>query len=82
LWEDGACTPNPTTTPCATLAHAVNIAAHGDRVILNIKPVGFEAIYNTSSTWQNLGSKHVTIESGTFTFPFRFVFIENVHKII
>jgi hypothetical protein len=49
---------------------------------LNTNPVGSEAIYNTSSTWYYFGSKHVTMVSGTFTFPFRFVFIENVHKII
>jgi hypothetical protein len=60
----------------------VYIAADGDRIILNTNPVGVEAIYNTSYPWQDLGPKHVTIESGTFVFPFRFVFIENVHKII
>jgi hypothetical protein len=60
----------------------VYIAAHGDRIILNTNPVGTEAIYNSSTPVQNLGSKHVTIESGTFTFPFGFVFIENVDKII
>jgi hypothetical protein len=60
----------------------VNIAADGDRIILNTNPGGAEAIYNSSSPVLNTDSKHVTIESGTFTFPFRFVFIENIHKII
>jgi hypothetical protein len=55
----------------------VNIAAPGDTIILNIRPVGFEAIYYTEFySSVDVGSKHVTIESGTSTFPFRFVFID------
>jgi hypothetical protein len=57
----------------------VSIAAHGDRIILNTNPDGNEAIYRSYLPMLGLGPKHVTIESGTFAFPFRFVFIENVH---
>jgi hypothetical protein len=43
----------------------VNIAAHGDRIILNTNSGGVEAIYHPSPAVQNIDSKHVTIESGT-----------------